>query len=187
MNRRNAFWRHGPNIISALRIFGSVGLLFCKPAGAAFWAIYALCGISDMADGWLARKFHAETKAGAILDSVADLSFVVCCAIRLLPLLSIPSWLWIWAGIIVVIKIVNPVWALVVFKRFCFPHTVANKLTGFLLFLVVPTFFWTVIPVAVVAVVATFAAIQEGRVLGDGKYVTNEQMNDKRFLKMIGK
>ena len=37
------------------------------------------------------------------LGSVADLSFVVCCAIRLLPLLSIPSWLWIWAGIIVVI------------------------------------------------------------------------------------
>ena len=74
-----------------------------------------------------------------------------------------------------------------VFKRFCFPHTIANKLTGFLLFLVVPTFFWTVIPVAVVSAVATFAAIQEGRVLCDGKYVTNEQMNDKRFLKVIGK
>jgi CDP-diacylglycerol--glycerol-3-phosphate 3-phosphatidyltransferase len=76
---------------------------------------------------------------------------------------------------------------LVVFKRFCFPHTVANKLTGFLLFLVVPTFFWTVIPVAVVSAVATFAAIQEGRVLGDGEYVANEQMNDMGFLKMIGK
>ena len=140
-----------------------MGLLFCNVAGWPFWTLYVLCGISDMADGWLARKLHAETKAGAILDSVA------------------------WAGIIVVIKIVNQVSALAVFKRFCFPHTIANKLTGFLLFLVVPTFFWTVIPVAVVAVVATFAAIQEGRVLGDGKYVTNEQMNDKRFLKVIGK
>ena len=187
MNRRIAFRKHGPNILSALRIIGSVGLLFCKPVGAAFWAIYALCGISDMADGWLARKFHAETKAGAILDSVADLSFVVCCAIRLLPLLSIPSWLWIWAGIIVVIKIVNQVSAWAVFKRFCFPHTIANKLTGFLLFLAVPAIFWTVIPVAVVSAVATFAAIQEGRVIGDDKYVTNEQMNDKRFLKIIGK
>ena len=28
-------------------------------------------------------------------------------AIQLLPILSIPSWLWIWAGIIVIIKIVN--------------------------------------------------------------------------------
>ena len=158
-----------PNVISSLRIAGSIGLLFCNVTGWPFWTLYALCGISDMVDGWLARKLHAETKAGAILDSVADLSFVACCAIRLLPHLSIPSWLWIWAGIIVVIKLVNQVSSLVVFKRFCFPHTVANKLTGFLLFLVVPTFFWTVIPVAVVAAVATFAAIQEGRVRGNGE------------------
>ena len=162
MNQRIFFRRHGPNVISALRILGALGLLFCEPAGVAFWAIYAFCGISDMADGWLARKLHAETKTGAILDSVADLSFVACCAIRLLPLQSIPSWLWFWAGIIVVIKIVNQASALFVFKRLCFPHTVANKLTGFLLFLAVPTLFWTMIPVAVVAAVATFAAIQEG-------------------------
>ena len=158
-----------PNVISALRIAGSMGLLFCNATGWPFWALYALCGISDMVDGWLARRLHAETKAGAILDSVADLSFVVCCAIRLLPLLSIPLWLWIWAGIIVAIKMVNQVSALVVFKRFCFPHTMANKIRGFMLFLAVPTIFWTLIPVAVVAAVATFAAIQEGRVLGDGE------------------
>ena len=151
-----------PNVISALRIAGSIGLLFCNVTGWPFWTLYAFCGISDMVDGWLARKLQAETKAGAILDSVADLSFVVCCAVRLLPILSIPSWLWIWAGIIVIIKIVNQVSALAVFKRFCFPHTVANKLTGFLLFLTVPTIFRTLMPVAVVAAVATFAAIQEG-------------------------
>ena len=169
MNQRIAFRRHGPNIISAMRIAGSMGLLFCNVAGWPFWTLYALCGISDMVDGWLARKLHAETKAGAILDSVADLSFVACCAIRLLPVLSIPSWLWIWAGIIVVIKMVNQASALLVFKRFRFPHTMANKLTGFLLFLAVPTFFWTMIPAYVVAAVATFAAIQEGRVRGDGE------------------
>jgi len=162
MNQRIAIRKHGPNVISALRIAGSVGLLFCNVTGWPFWTLYALCGISDMVDGWLARKLHAETKTGAILDSVADLSFVACCAIRLLPILSIPSWLWIWAGVIVIIKIVNQISALAVFKRFCFPHTVANKLTGFLLFLAVPTIFWTMIPIAVVAAVATFAAIQEG-------------------------
>ena len=151
-----------PNVISVLRMAGSIGLLFCNVTGWPFWTLYALCGISDMVDGWLARRLHAETKAGAILDSVADLSFVACCAIRLLPHLSIPSWLWIWAGIIIVIKIVNQVSALVVFKRLCFPHTSANKLTGFLLFLAVPTIFWSMIPVAVMAAVATFAAIQEG-------------------------
>ena len=121
-----------------------------------------MCGISDMVDGSLARKLQAETKTGAILDSVSDIVFVACCAIRLLPVPEIPVWLWIWAGVIVFIKMVNQVSALVVCKRFCFPHTLANKLTGLLLFLTVPVMFWTVIPVAIVAAVATFAAAQEG-------------------------
>ena len=41
-------------------------------------------------------------------------------------------------------------------------HTKANKLTGLLLFLFVPTVFWSIVPIAIVAGVATFAAIQEG-------------------------
>ena len=153
---------HLPNVISALRIAGSIGLLFCDVAGWMFWALYALCGISDMVDGTLARKLHAETQAGAVLDSVADIVFVACCAIRLFPVLAIPVWLCIWAGIIVTIKIINQISALVVYKRFCFPHTWANKLTGLLLFLTVPTLFWSVIPISIVAALATFAAVQEG-------------------------
>ena len=151
-----------PNVISALRIAGSVSLLFCEVTGWPFWVLYALSGISDMVDGWLARKLHANTKAGAILDSVSDIIFVVCCAIRLLPVLEIPIWLWIWAEIIVTIKIINQISALVVCKRFCFPHTLANKLTGLLLFLTVPGVFWSLIPVSIAAAIATFAAVQEG-------------------------
>ena len=151
-----------PNVISVLRIAGSLGLLFCDVSGWLFWVLYALCGISDMVDGWLARKLHVETKAGAVCDSVSDIVFVACCAIRLLPVLEIPVWLCIWAGVIVFIKMVNQVSALAVFKRICFPHTWANKLTGFLLFLTVPTMFWSMIPISIVAAIATFAAVQEG-------------------------
>jgi CDP-diacylglycerol--glycerol-3-phosphate 3-phosphatidyltransferase len=154
--------RHLPNVISALRIAGSAGLLFCDVTGWLFWVLYAICGISDMVDGFLARKLHAETKTGAILDSVADIVLVACCAIRLLPVLVIPTWLWIWAGVIVFNKIVNQISALIVHKRLCFPHTSANKLTGLLLFLAVPAMFWSLIPIALVAAVATFAAVQEG-------------------------
>ena len=153
---------HWPNVISMLRIAGSIGLLFCDVAGWMFWALYALCGISDMVDGWLARNLQAESKTGAVLDSVADIVFVACCAIRLLRILEIPVWLWIWAGIIVTIKMINQISALFVCKQFCFPHTWANKLTGFLLFLTVPTMFWSMIPISIVAALATFAAVQEG-------------------------
>ena len=151
-----------PNILSSLRLLGAVCLLLSDPAGAAFWAIYGLCGVSDMADGYLARRLHAESKTGAVLDSVADICFVMCCAIKLIPVLQIPTRLWIWAGVIVLIKLINQLSALLVCKRFCFPHTKANKLTGLLLFIAVPMAFWSIIPIAIVAGVATFAAIQEG-------------------------
>ena len=154
--------KHLPNVLSILRIAGSIGLLFCDVTGWPFWVLYALCGISDMIDGWLARKLHAETEAGAVLDSVSDLVFVACCAVRLIPAVEIPVWLWTWAGVIVFIKIMNQVSALVVCKRLCFPHTLANKLTGILLFLAAPAMFRSVIPIAIVAAIATFAAVQEG-------------------------
>ena len=163
MGRINSFSvKRLPNDISAFRIAGSIGLLFCNVSGWPFWTLYVLCGFSDMADGWLARKLHAETESGAIWDSAADIVFVACCATRLLPVLEIPAWLWIWAGAIVIIKMVNQISALFVCKRFCFLHTVANKLTGLLLFLTIPAVFLSVIPIAVVAAIATFAAVQEG-------------------------
>ena len=154
--------KHIPNILSAFRLAGAVCLLFIDPAGAAFWVIYGLCGVSDMADGYLARRLHAESKTGAVLDSVADICFVACCAIRLLPVLHIPTWLWIWAGLIVFIKMSNQISVLAVHRRLCFPHTKANKLTGLLLFIAVPMVFRSIVPIAIVAGVASFAAIQEG-------------------------
>lgn len=157
--------KHIPNTITAFRFLGAACLLFYNPAAVAFWVIYGMCGVSDMLDGYLARKLNAESKTGAVLDSVADFCFVACCAIRLIPVVQIPTWLWIWAGVIVAIKVVNQVSALIVCKGFRFPHTPANKLTGLLLFLFVPTVFWSIAPIAIVAGVATFASVQEGHLI----------------------
>ena len=151
-----------PNIITLLRIAGSMGLLFCDVMGVAIWIIYGLCGISDIVDGWLARKLKCVTKKGALLDSLADICFVVCGAWKRLPILELPQWLWLWAGVIVVIKVVNQLSALVMHGSCYFPHTLANKITGFLLFIAVPMTFWSIIPIAIVAAIATFSAVQEG-------------------------
>ena len=154
-----------PNIITLLRMAGSLGLLLCDVTGVAFWLIYGLCGISDIVDGWLARKLKCVTRTGALLDSVSDICFVACCAWKLLPILELPQWLWLWAGAIVAIKVVNQISTLVMHKRCCFPHTTANKASGFLLFIAVPMTSWSIIPIVIVAAVATFAAIHEGCVL----------------------
>ncbi len=157
--------KHLPNILSSLRIVGAVALLMCDVAGTTFMTLYALCGISDIADGWLARKMKRVTRTGALLDSLADICFVACCAWKLLPILELPKWLWLWAGVIVAIKVVNQLSALVMYGRCCFPHTLANKWAGFLLFIAVPMTFWSVVPITIVASVATFAAVHEGCVL----------------------
>ena len=151
-----------PNIITLLRIAGSMGLLFCDVMGVAYWIIYALCGISDIVDGWLARKLKCITKKGALLDSLADICFVACCAWKLLPILELPQCLWLWAGVIVVIKVVNQLSALVMHGSCYFPHTLANKITGFLLFIAVPMTSWSIVPITIVAAIATFSAVQEG-------------------------
>ena len=154
-----------PNIITLLRIAGSMGLLLCDVAGVMFWIIYGLCGNSDIVDGWLARKLKCVTKKGALMDSLADICFEACCAWKLLPILDLPQWLWLWAGVIVAIKVVNQIFALVMYGHCCFPHTFANKITGFLLFIAVPMISWSIVPITIVAAVATFAAIHEGCVL----------------------
>ena len=136
----------------------------------AFWTIYFACGLSDMMDGHLARKLGCESKIGAILDSLADLAFVVCCCFKLIPALAFPKWLWIWGGAIVIIKVINQISALVMYKKCLFLHTIANKVTGVLLFVGVPLtlFLDSIIPMVLVAVVATFAAVQEGHFIRTG-------------------
>ena len=154
--------KHLPNILSSLRIVGAVALLLSDVSSILFGVLYIVCGISDIADGWLARKLKCVTKKGALLDSLADICFVACCAWKLLPILELPQWLWLWAGVIVAIKVVNQFSTLVMYGHCCFPHTLANKVTGFLLFITVPMTFWSIIPITIVASVATYAAIHEG-------------------------
>ena len=162
--------KHLPNAISVLRFLGAVCLLFFGVESCAFWVIYFICGLSDMADGYLARKLGCESKTGAILDSLADLVFVVCCCFKLIPALAFPKWLWIWGGAIVIIKVINQISALVMYKKCIFPHTIANKVTGALLFVGVPltVFLESFVPMVVIAVVATFAAVQEGHFIRTG-------------------
>ena len=156
--------RQLPNTLSALRLLGAIALLFCDVQGFAFWSVYLFCGISDMLDGFLARKLNAATHFGAVFDSVADLCFVTCCCCKLIPALEFPLWVWIWCGVIAIIKLMNQVSALVLLKRCIFLHSTANKATGLLLFLGIPLalFMESIVPVIIVAIVATFAAVQEG-------------------------
>jgi phosphatidylglycerophosphate synthase len=69
-------WIHPvPNILSGMRLAFAAVFPFLTH-GARPWAL-AAAGLSDLVDGWIARRFNAATWVGGILDAVADKAFVV--------------------------------------------------------------------------------------------------------------
>ena len=158
------------NIITGCRILGSVLLLFFPAFSDAFFMIYIICGFSDMIDGTIARKTNSASQLGAKIDTAADLAFVAASLIKLLPAINIPQWLWIWGGIIAVIKIGNIAWGYVSKKQFISLHTISNKITGLLLFLLPLTLPLVELKYSSIAVcsIATTAAIQEAVSIATG-------------------
>ena len=156
--------KHIANILTGCRILGSILLLFFPAFSLAFYIIYLFCGFSDMIDGTIAKKTNSISKFGSQLDTVADLIFVVVSIIRLLPAIHIPGWLWIWSGVIAIIKITNIIWGYISKKQFISMHTIMNKATGLLLFLLPLTISFVELKYTaiVVCTIATFSAIQEG-------------------------
>lgn len=152
------------NIITISRIICSIAILFCPVFSVAFYSLYITAGISDIVDGWVARRTNTASEFGAKLDTVADVVFVMVCLVKLLTVLTIPDWLWIWIGIIALIKIINIVSGFVVKKQFMAVHSVMNKVTGALLFVSPLTLSFIDLKYSALAVCifATFAAVQEG-------------------------
>ena len=124
-----------------------------------------------MIDGTIARKLGTDGEFGEKLDTMADIVFVAAAAYKILPVMEIPKDIWIWIGVISLIKIINIISGFVVAKQFVSVHTVANKITGLLVFLLPLTMAVVELRYSalVVCMVATFAAIQEGHFIRTGK------------------
>ena len=155
--------KHAANILTGLRIMGSVLLVFLPVFSVGFYSVYLLCGFTDMIDGTVARMTGSASRFGERLDTAADIVFVAAALIKFLPNLPIPLWLWIWGGGIAVIKIGNILLGYVFRKEFAALHTALNKVTGLLLFLLPLTLSFLELKYSsmAVCVVATVSAIQE--------------------------
>ena len=152
------------NLITTVRILCSIALLFCAALSPWFYTLYITAGVSDMVDGWVARKTNTVSEFGSKLDTIADIIFVVVCLVKLLPVLHLPVWIYVWIGIIACIKVFNIIYSYAVRKQFLADHSILNKVTGALLFVLPLTLFVIDVKysVAVVCAVATIAGIQEG-------------------------
>lgn len=151
------------NAISLSRIFLTMGLFFFRPTEPAFVALYVAAGLTDMLDGYVARRTGTASRLGEKLDSFADLFMVVVLLMILLPFLDLSAPLLILTAVIALVRTASMALVYVRYRTFGGLHTYGNKLTGFLLFLFPVTMYFG--PAAwllyLIAVVALLSAVEE--------------------------
>ena len=156
--------RYLANLLTGSRIFGSLLLALLPACSIPFYAVYGLCGLSDMLDGPIARRTGSAGAAGARLDTAADILFAAVSLGKLLPALQLPAWVLIWAGAIAAIRVLGAAAGFLRYHKLVSIHSALNKAAGLLLFLFPLTLHGTQpqASAAVVCAVATAAALQEG-------------------------
>ena len=102
---REHFWNL-PNTITVLRI-GVVPVLLLLPYWSGQFASqviawsFIVAAITDIVDGWLARRGQQVTQIGKLLDPVADKLIVSTALVVLLAVGRIPTWA-IWMVVVIV-------------------------------------------------------------------------------------
>lgn len=151
--------RNIANALTISRILCGVCLLFFEVFSLSFYILYIVCGLSDMLDGFVARKTKSVSEFGSKLDSLADVVFLICASVKLLPEIDLPPWIWLWILIIFIVKIV----ALVLKKTITLSHNRLNKICGFLLFIFPLTLSFITIEysASIICILASISAIWE--------------------------
>lgn len=152
-----------PNILSVSRIITSVLLLFFFYNLKVFIPLYLFAGISDILDGFLARRFKVESSLGARLDSVGDtFFFIILLAYLYITQQDIMLAYIIPIIIVVAIKLSSILTGLIKFRKLTMLHTIANKVTGLLMYLI-PIFLWLGVRqfVTFTVIIALMAAVEE--------------------------
>ena len=84
-----------PNLITLARI-GLVPwlvVLLQKQQFTLSLIVFIVAGLSDALDGFIAKRFNAQTYLGSLLDPLADKGLLVCSYIMLSMMGLIPFWL----------------------------------------------------------------------------------------------
>lgn len=152
-----------PNCITAVRIIASFSLLLIKPFSVLFFFFYLMCGISDVLDGYIARKMRISSKFGQVFDSISDLIFISIVLLIFIPIMNFPFWIICWIIIIAAVRLISIILGLVKYGQLAFLHTYANKATGIILFFFpfLFTAFGKEITAVIICCIATVSAAEE--------------------------
>lgn len=170
--------KHLANIISMSRIIISIIMLYFYKNELLFITLYLTCGLSDVVDGYIARKTNTHSSIGAKLDSLGD--FIMFGIIIIIILIKSGDRIvafFPWIIIIALIRCINLIIGAYKYHSFVSLHTLGNKFTGFLVFIVPLLFvifhttkiFWPV------CIIALLSAIEEGII-----HLTSHKLNLNR-------
>jgi len=125
--------------------------------------VYVLCCISDVLDGYIARKTKTTSKVGEKLDSVADFILVAVMLIIFIPLLVWEQWMLYWICIIALARFLSLAIGFAKYHDLSYLHTYANKITGVALacFPILYQVFGLTITVFILCGIASLSAFEE--------------------------
>ena len=130
--------RNSANIITCMRIAGTLVFIFLPTLSVPFLIVYGFTGATDVADGFVARKLNIVSAFGSKLDTVSDLLFYVSMMFKILPYLQeylpgfIMTTIYILFGYRMIIYLLVWMYRRVIMAS----HSYFNKATGIMVFFV---------------------------------------------------
>jgi cardiolipin synthase (CMP-forming) len=91
----SGLFKYVPNILTGMRLVCAPALAFLlvKGADGAALGVFAFAGLSDAADGYVAKRFGFATRFGRILDPAADKLLMLAAFVALTLMGYAPVWL----------------------------------------------------------------------------------------------
>lgn len=155
-----------PDLLTASRFLAAVVMLAPGTTTVGFLLCFGWCALSDVLDGWLARRLAVASVHGAHLDSAADLVHWLAVTAYLVWRTQVPTAALVVAVLVLaVVRLTSAVTGRLRSGRWGMVHTLANKASGLLLTVWVPVAVWTdrapPVATALVLLVAYLAAAEE--------------------------
>jgi cardiolipin synthase len=106
-------WQTWPNLLTLVRFLLIPVFVVLVVVGHPAWAIVTLVvlGVTDWADGFIARKFHQESKLGKALDPLADRLSIIAIVLALV-LVGLLPWFVVAVVVLVDLALLAISWAL---------------------------------------------------------------------------
>jgi cardiolipin synthase len=124
----NPFLRNIPNMLTGLRLAAAPALvaLLLRGLFPAALSVFVFAGLTDAADGYLAKRFNSMTRFGRYLDPAADKLLMLVSFLTLTALGVTPVWL----TVLVILRDVCIVIGIALAHRWAFPVRATPSFLG---------------------------------------------------------